>query len=237
MGNEADGFRGCASDWLVEQRWFAGKGRAFDDLAIVRGHRSWSTAIRAAAPDRRGRLRHGDTVDYYQVLVGLRRELPERLEHAMIGPADDGRMAYDALHDADADQAAARRDRRRRRDRHRLRMRRSRAPTSTTGLDSLVLGGEQSNTCLVYGEDVDPQGVPPAGPGLNPDLEVTTALAGSARTHVAEPLGWIETTLDGVPTSLALLPGTCGWPPTAGQLAATSVRDLYALRPRARHGR
>ena len=46
---------------------------------------------------------------------------------------------------------------------------------------------------------------------------MTTALARLGSQHVAEPLGWIETTLDGVPTSLAILPGTCGWPPTAGR--------------------
>jgi maltokinase len=45
---------------------------------------------------------------------------------------------------------------------------------------------------------------------------------------VAEPLGWIETRLEGVPTSLAILSrylrlATEGW-----TLAATSVRDLYA---------
>jgi maltokinase len=45
---------------------------------------------------------------------------------------------------------------------------------------------------------------------------------------VAEPLGWMETRLEGVPTSLAILSrylrlATDGW-----TLAATSVRDLYA---------
>ena len=41
------------------------------------------------------------TVDYYQVLVGLRHELPDERQHALIGAADDGRQAYDGLHDAD----------------------------------------------------------------------------------------------------------------------------------------
>src|ERR1700691_4144654 len=48
---------------------------------------------------------HGAAVDYYQILVGLRRKLPERLEYASIGPVGDGpaggKIAYDALHDAD----------------------------------------------------------------------------------------------------------------------------------------
>ena len=64
-------------------------------------------------------------------------------------------------------------------------------------------------------------------PGPNPDLEVTTALHRLGSPQVAEPLGWIETRLEGVPTSLAILSrylrlATDGW-----TLAATSVRDLY----------
>jgi maltokinase len=58
---------------------------------------------------------------------------------------------------------------------------------------------------------------------------VTTALARLGSPQVAEPLGWIETRLEGVPTSLAILSrylrlATDGW-----TLAATSVRDLYAV--------
>jgi maltokinase len=57
---------------------------------------------------------------------------------------------------------------------------------------------------------------------------VTTALARVGSPQVAEPLGWIETRLEGAPTSLAILSrylrlATDGW-----TLAATSVRDLYA---------
>jgi maltokinase len=57
---------------------------------------------------------------------------------------------------------------------------------------------------------------------------VTTALARLGSEHIAEPLGWIETRLEGAPTSLAILSrylrlATDGW-----SLAATSVRDLYA---------
>ena len=54
------------------------------------------------------------------------------------------------------------------------------------------------------------------------------ALARLGSPHVAEPLGWIETRLDGAPTVLGILSiylrtAADGW-----SLAATSVRDLYA---------
>src|ERR1700761_9089644 len=84
--------------WLANQRWFAGKGQGLRDLAIVA-----DTELVSGDPE----LRHlivavsqGTAVDYYQVLVGLRRRLPGRLRHARIGPSGDGRQAYDALHDA-----------------------------------------------------------------------------------------------------------------------------------------
>ena len=97
-----------------------------------------------------------------------------------------------------------------------------------TGLDSLVLTTEQSNTSLVFGEESILKVFRRLSPGPNPDLEVTTALASLGSPQVVEPLGWIETRLEGVPTHLAILSrylrlATEGW-----TLAATSVRDLYA---------
>src|SRR5580658_9399746 len=85
--------------WLGNQRWFAGKGQGLRDLAIVA-----DTELVAGDPELRHLIvtvSHGTTVDYYQILIGLRRRLPGRLKHARIGPSGDGRQGYDALHDAD----------------------------------------------------------------------------------------------------------------------------------------
>ncbi len=211
--------------WLGNQRWFAGKGQGLRDLAIVA-----DTELVAGDPELRHLIvavSHGTAVDYYQVLVGLRRRLPARLKHARIGPSGDGRQAYDALHDADLTKpllAGIAADA----EIGSLRMRAIPGARFDTGLDSLVLGGEQSNTSLVYGEESILKVFRRLSPGPNPDLEVTTALAKLGSPQVAEPLGWIETRLEGVPTSLAILSrylrlATDGW-----TLAATSVRDLYA---------
>jgi len=216
--------------WLGNQRWFAGKGQGLRDLAIVS-----DTKLAAGDPELRHLIiavSHGAAVDYYQILVGLRRRLPERLEYARIGPVGDGpavggRIAYDALHDADltkpilaaiADDASV----------GPLRMRTIEGAAFATGLDSLVLTAEQSNTSLVFGEESILKVFRRLSPGPNPDLEVTTALHRLGSSQVPEPLGWIETRLEGVPTSLAILSrylrlATDGW-----SLAATSVRDLYA---------
>src|ERR1700722_10212184 len=96
------------ASWLGDQRWFAGKGQGLRDLAIVA-----DTQLVAGDPELRHLIiavSHATSVDYYQILVGLRRRLPARLKHARIGPwggggtggtAAGGKVAYDALHDAD----------------------------------------------------------------------------------------------------------------------------------------
>jgi maltokinase len=169
--------------WLGNQRWFAGKGQGTRDLAIVA-----DTKLVAGDPELRHLIiavSHGAAVDYYQILVGLRRKLPERLDYARIGPIGDGlagggvhsggRIAYDALHDADltktllagiADDASI----------GTLRMQKVEGAAFETGLDSLVLTAEQSNTSLVFGEESILKVFRRLSPGPNPDLEVTTAL-------------------------------------------------------------
>ncbi len=211
--------------WLVNQRWFAGKGQGLRDLTIVS-----DTEIVAGTPELRHlvlAVTHAAAVDYYQVFVGLRHELPERLEHVKIGPLDDGRIAYDALHDTEltrpllaaigAGQGLGP-----------LAMHRAHGAVFETALDSLVLTGEQSNTSLVFGDESILKVFRRLAPGPNPDLEVTTALTAQGSSQVAPVLGWIETQLEGEPTSVAILSrflrlATDGW-----SLAATSVRDLYA---------
>jgi maltokinase len=215
--------------WLGNQRWFAGKGQGLRDLAIVS-----DTKLAAGDPELRHLIiavSHGASVDYYQILVGLRRKLPERLEYARIGPIGDGpaggRIAYDALHDADltkpilaaiaADASVGT-----------LRMHKIEGAVFETGLDSLVLTSEQSNTSLVFGEESILKVFRRLSPGPNPDLEVTTALHRLGSSQVAEPLGWIETRLEGVPTHLAILSRYLRLASDGWSLAATSVRDLYA---------
>jgi maltokinase len=218
-------FEDALATWLQEQRWFAGKGRTLRDLAVIA-----DTEIAAGDPALRHLIvlvSHGATADHYQILVGLRSELPGWLEHARIGMTEDGRHAYDALHDPAL-------------TRHLLHaiaesetidsLRFTSLPDTEieTGQDSIVLTGEQSNTSLVYGETSILKVFRRVAPGPNPDLEVTAALARMGSSHIAEPFGWIETRMDGVPTTLAILSrylrtATDGW-----TLAATSVRDLYA---------
>jgi maltokinase len=211
--------------WLLQQRWFAGKGIHIDRLDIVA-----DTVLVDSDPG----LRHlivavsqVSGIDRYQLLVGLRTTIPDRLEHAVIGPAAHGRTAYDALHDPELTrrllQAMAGRE--------------TIGPLSfgteqdaiiNAGADSLVLTCEQSNTSLLFGEEAILKVFRRPSPGPNPDLEVPRALARVGSPHVAPPLGWLQTTMDGQPTLLAVLSTYLKSAADGWSLAATSVRDLYA---------
>src|SRR5262249_5240419 len=165
--------------------------------------------------------------DAYQLFLGLRADLPDRLEHVRIGPAGHGLVAYDGLHDPDltatllsaiAGQSSV----------GPLRFTRRPGARIDPGLDSLVLTADQSNTSLLFGEEAILKVFRRPSPGPNPDLEVPDALARLGSPHVAAPLGWITTQTDGLTTVLAVLStylraAVDGW-----SLAATSVRDLYA---------
>src|ERR1051326_6181687 len=215
---------------LVKQRWCAGKGRTVHDLAVVA-----DTEIVPGDPGLRHLLvtvSHGATSDCYQLLAGQRARLPARLRHARIG-SHDGLQLYDALHDSDLtrvllDAILS--------DRTVGGLRFSRIPgadLSWTGpdsrLDSLVLTGEQSNTSLVFGESAIFKVFRRVAPGPNPDLEVAMALPELGSTHIAEPYGFAETRIDGAATVLAILSRYLRGSSDGWSLAATSVRDLYAL--------
>jgi maltokinase len=224
-------FEDVLAAWLVKQRWFAGKGRTVHDLAIVA-----DTEIIPGDPGLRHLLvtvSHGATSDCYQLFTGSRARLPARLRHARIG-SFDGQQIYDGLHDSDLTRAlldaivAGR-------SVGALRFCAvpdadlSWASGAIGGLDSLVLTGEQSNTSLVFGEAAIFKVFRRVAAGPNPDLEVATALAELGSTHIAEPYGYVETRMDGATTVLAILSRYLRAAADGWSLAATSVRDLYAL--------
>jgi maltokinase len=217
--------------WLPRQRWFAGKGTPVDGVTVAS-----ATVLVDADPG----LRHliltvsqGGGSDRYQVLAGLRAAVPDGLRHAVIGPAGPacpGMTAYDGLHDpqltrrllaAMAGQETI----------GPLRFAVEPGAVIETSLDSLVLTGEQSNTSLLFGENSILKVFRRPSPGPNPDLEVPRALAQLGSAHVAPPLGWVQTTMDGMPTILAVLSTYLKSAADGWSLAATSVRDLYAGPP------
>ena len=176
-------------DWLPQQRWFGAKGRQIESIDIVSDR---------VVIDGDPTMRHllvavdlGEDVETYQLLVGRRTELPERLQHSVIGREGDLAL-YDATHDSELSHILlqlmnvdAVEDG--------LAFHRLPGTELNVELAGLVMSAEQSNTSVVFGEDYILKLFRKVAPGINPDLEITRALAATGCTAIAPPLGWIET--------------------------------------------
>jgi len=207
-------------DWLPQQRWFGAKGREIHRVDVV--------ADRVLV-DGDPALHHllvavdlGEETETYQLLVGSRSELPARLAHALID-GDDDAVFYDAAHDNELTHVLLQLIRGGD-DEAGLRFRHLPGVEIETDLTGIVMSAEQSNTSIVFGDSYILKLFRKVAPGLNPDLEITRALAETGTRAVVPPLGWIEAET----TTLGMLQpfltsATEGW-----SLAVTSVRDLYA---------
>lgn len=211
------------AEWLPHQRWFGGKGRAISHVSIER-----ESALSGPEGLTHVLLRVEDEsggAERYQLLLGrLSGEVPQRLHHAVIGEIE-GDFLYEAVHDHDAAGALLARiaaggeaDG----------LMFTSAGELDTSLSNRVMGAEQSNTSIVYGDDYILKLFRRVQPGLNPDLEISRALADAGSPHIAAPLGWVEAEIEGERTTLALLQAfarnaTEGW-----AMASASVRDLFA---------
>jgi maltokinase len=218
-------FEETLAAWLPGQRWFAGKGTPITSLAVA----AQSTLV-GGDPG----LRHlvvdvtqATGTDSYQLFLGVRADLPDWLEHVRIGPVDGRLAGYDGLHDPSLTavllEAMAAEE-----SIGGLRFAQPPGTRVGTGLESLVLTAEQSNTSLLFGEEAILKVFRRLSPGPNPDLEVPEALARLGSEHVATPLGWITGQAHGLPTVLAVLSAYLRNAVDGWSLAATSVRDLYA---------
>ena len=212
------------AEWLTSQRWFGGKGRAITSVSEVS-----SALLQAGDPELRLVVAH---VDYdlgpgedYQLLLGLTPgPVEQRLEYAVVGHLD-GQVVYDAVHDPVACEVLL----------HHLT-----AGATVDGISFVhdaeldptlpgrVMTAEQSNTSVVYGEELVLKLFRRLQPGANPDIEVTKALADADCGYVARPLAWIDGTVAGETTTLGLLQpflknSSDGW-----SMATASVRDLFA---------
>ncbi|UGQ14215.1 phosphotransferase [Yinghuangia sp. ASG 101] len=235
-GIPVDAVCGRLLPWLPRQRWFAGKGQAIRGVevvsatAVVDGDPSMFHLVLAVEHQVAGG--HRPTVDHYQLLLGVRDRRIERLDYATIGRLPDGTVLYDAIHDSELtgwllerfaasapDKPAATGP---------LVFHRYAEDAPRTGQAGLVVGAEQSNTSIVFGEDVIMKLFRRLTPGVNPDLELCLALADAGSRRIPQPVAWFEADFQGEATTLGMLQeylrtGTDGW-----ELAKTSVRDLYA---------
>jgi maltokinase len=224
------------TQWLPRQRWFPGRGTSLRELSVV-----FDVMLQAGDPALRlmiveAALPGGPA--RFQVLVGYRRDLPAELAGAAIG-RHLGVTCYDALHDPELADVLLRGIIQQRLAGHVRFVREPATPALVSrepgeqgaGLASRVLGAEQSNTSLVFGDQAILKVVRRLFAGANPDLEVADALARGGSVRVAAPYGWIETDLDGEPVLLAVLSEFLAGASDGWTLALASLRRLYA-----RHG-
>ncbi|NJQ05699.1 maltokinase N-terminal cap-like domain-containing protein [Streptomyces lonarensis] len=237
---------GLLARWLPRQRWYADKGRALSGLTLVSATELLPCAdggptpgllhllvrtVPQGTPEQDGSC--------YQLLLGVRSVLPPALAPALVGrPADGplrGRAVYEALHDP---RLAA------------LLLERLRAPGTLggltfqrahsaaipSGLPARALGGDQTNSSVVYGEAHILKLFRRVSPGVNPDLELPRALAAAGCDRVPAPSAWFEAEAEGAePITLGVLQpflagSTDGW---ALALKSLSLRTDFAA---AAHG-
>lgn len=208
--------------WLPRQRWFGGKGAELAQVRVVHEERlPGDVDVRHTLVEARG----DGPAELYQILLGYSaQELDGRLLAGAIG-AVKGAQVYDAVHDLSTPGTllALMRE-----NRALSRLRFVARHQLDDSLPPRVMGAEQSNTSIVYGEEYILKLFRRVQPGTNPDLEVTRALADAGCPYVAAPLGWVEGDVRGQTTTLALLQvfqrsATDGW-----AMATASVRDLFA---------
>ncbi len=210
---------------LPEQRWFAGKGRPVRAVIPVRATDLGGTDLRlvhAVVEVDQGEPHP----DRYQLLLGVRSDLPDTLGHAWVASVGEYAV-YQAVHDPELTavlldlmaQGA---------EVEGLRFATEPGVKLATELRSRPVGGEQSNTSLVYGQTYILKLIAKLAAGASPDLELHRALAAVGCKHVAAPLGSIEGTLDSTTVTYGMLTeflrGTAdGW-----AMATASLRDLVA---------
>ena len=186
------------NEWIVAQRWFASKTREVSAIEIVD-----SVTLREEAPLLvlclvEARFPSG-THETYQVPLGL-RPVAEGWTERVIQEAG-GWTVYDAL----ADPAAGRELLHRMRSNSEFQVGQDEfifrwapnatdtAPTQPGGtVDVRPVGVEQSNSSIVFGDQLIMKAFRRIEPGINPELELLRFLSAHGFPHIASLAGWYE---------------------------------------------
>jgi maltokinase len=222
------------SEWLTQQRWYAGRTRQLSTAEPARtvplGADLDLVLLDVAYTD--------ESAERYQVIV-KRASAPIEgyADIATIGTAGD-RVAYDALYDPAAagyllslidesatigtgDDAVS--------------FRKEPGATLPIGTAPRVSGAEQSNTSVVYESEAIFKIFRRVTAGTNPDIELNRVLARAGNPHVARLLGAYETPWGGEPCALGMVTAFAsnsaeGWDmATADEVGGDFAGESYRL--------
>ncbi|GJF05162.1 maltokinase N-terminal cap-like domain-containing protein [Pseudonocardia sp. D17] len=214
------------ADWIPQQRWSGAKGREVGSVSVVA---STPLPIEGLDVDHvvaEVEFTDGGPAAHFQVLAAYRTDVGGELEHATIG-ALGGRIVYDGLWDPAVTKwlyEAVRNgctvgD---------LRFVPEPGVELAPGPPGRVLGVEQSNTSVVYGERSILKLFRRVAAGGNPDLELHRALRAAGGTEVATLQGAVEGVLHGEVAVLGMLQDYASNSAEGWAMALASVRDLLA---------
>jgi trehalose synthase-fused probable maltokinase len=227
---------GAFQDWIVEQRWFGSKAREVTQIDVVE-----AIPLRAELPELMLALveaRFGEgTHETYQVPLGL-RPAAEGWDERVIGEAE-GWTIYDAL----ADPATGRELLHRMRsgsqetvEEGTLRFRWAASAGAELGgtVDVRPVGVEQSNSSIVFGDELIMKAFRRVEPGVNPELELLRFLSAHGFPHIASLAGWYEVEGRLIDATLGILQEFLlgfrdGWELALDELASAPERLLDKL--------
>ena len=204
--------------WLPTQRWYAGRGRTLTEVRVGE-----TVPLRDGLDLTLLDVHYADAATArYQLLVRW-AEGPTG-DPAVIGVAGT-RTAHDALYDPATaqyllslvDESASVGP---------LRFLKEPDAQLPTHAEGRVIGAEQSNTSVVFGDDAMFKVFRRVTPGINPDIELNRELARAGNPHVARLLGSFETTFEDESYSLGMVTEFAAHSSEGWDMATASTRDL-----------